>query len=441
MTQGNVIFVDDEEHLRRAAAQSFELADIDCQMYAGAAEALDHISRAFPGVLVTDIRMPQIEGTELMRRALAIDPEIPVILITGHGDVELAVACIKEGAYDFIEKPFDPHRLVDCVRRALDKRRLTLENRALRQSSQGSDAIDARLTGRSAVMETLRTQLRAIAHTDADILIFGETGTGKELAARALHEASTRANASFVHVNCAALPEAMIESELFGHVAGAFSGAIKDRYGKFEHAHRGILCLDEIDSLPLSLQAKLLQALQSREVTRLGSNDPVALDFRTIAIAKSDLTQAVANGTFRADLLYRLNVVSLRLPRLTERREDIPLLFAELLVDAQARYKGEMPKPQPAFLQDLARRDWAGNVRELRNVADRHYLGLDEHRDQGATPASLADQMAELEKALIVSTIASQGGSIKATCEALNVPRKTLYDKMRKYGIDRAAFV
>ncbi len=437
MTHPNVVFIDDEAPLRHAAEQSFDLADLTCATFDDGETALATLSRAFTGVIVTDIRMPNIEGTEVMKRALDIDPEIPVILITGHGDVDLAVSCIKEGAYDFIEKPFDPHRLVECVRRALDKRQLILENRDLRNASTGDDPAADRLTGRSAAITAVRSQLLAIAKTDADVLIFGETGTGKELAARAIHEASERAEGPFVHLNCAALPEAMIESELFGHVAGAFAGAMKDRFGKFEHANRGILCLDEIDSLPLALQAKLLQALQSKSITRLGSNDAVPLDFRTVAIAKTDLTDAVANGTFRADLLYRLNVVSLRLPTLDERRDDIPFLIEALMADAHLRYNRTLPEVPQTLVQAMSRRDWSGNVRELRNAVERIYLGLEDTVGAENGPVSLADQVAEIEKALIVGALKAENGSVKAVCDALLVPRKTLYDKMRKYGIER----
>lgn len=439
MTHPHVIFVDDEAPLRHAATQTFDLADLVCKTFDDGEAALADLSRGFSGVVVTDIRMPNIEGTEVMKRALEIDPELPVIMITGHGDIDLAVKCIKHGAYDFIEKPFDPHRLVDCVRRALDKRQLVLENRELRSATTGDDSVTGRLTGRSAAISAVRTQLQTIAKTDADVLIFGETGTGKELAARAIHEASERAQGPFVHLNCAALPEAMIESELFGHVAGAFAGAMKDRFGKFEHANRGILCLDEIDSLPLALQAKLLQALQSKAITRLGSNDAVPLDFRTIAIAKSDLTGAVTEGAFRADLLYRLNVVSLRLPTLDERRDDIPFLIEALLADAHVRYNRTLPDVPHALVQALSGRDWTGNVRELRNAVERIYLGLEDMTGIAAAtgPVSLADQVAEIEKALIVGALKAENGSVKAVCDALLVPRKTLYDKMRKYGIER----
>jgi len=448
MTSETILFVDDEEHLRLAAEQALNLEDLPVTCLGQADKALAQISRNFAGILVTDIRMPGMDGIELMRRALEIDSEFPVILVTGHGDVELAVQCMREGAYDFLEKPYAPSRLVETVRRALDKRRLTLENRALRSQVGGRDAIEARLNGRSPAMVDLRHQIRAIAATEADMLIVGATGTGKEVAARALHRASARGDWPFVHINCAALPEALIESELFGHEAGAFPGATRARYGKFEHARGGTVFLDEIESMPQPMQAKLLHAIQNRVITRLGSNDPVELDVRFVAASKTDLEAEAAAGRFRSDLLYRLNVVTLRLPDLRERREDVPRLFVQLVNEAAARYKRPTPDVPGAVLNAVSARAWPGNVRELRNAADRFALGLDLAIGDGATgtstdggDASLADRVAEFERALIAASLTAHGGSLKETYEALGLSRKTLYEKMQKYGLDRAAFV
>jgi two-component system C4-dicarboxylate transport response regulator DctD len=444
MTEPEVLFVDDEEHLRIAASQSLELADLPVTCLADGEAALARISRNFPGILVTDIRMPIIDGLELMRRALEIDPEFPVILVTGHGDVDLAVQSMRDGAYDFIEKPYAPGRMVETVRRALDKRRLTIENRALRRQVGARDVIESRLTGRSPVMIGIREQIRAVAATDADVLITGATGTGKEVAARAIHRASARADKPFVHINCAALPRDLVESELFGHEAGAFPGASRARYGRFEHARGGTIFLDEIDSLDRKLQAKLLLAVQDRVVTRLGSNDPVDLDVRFIAASKRDLETAAAQGLFRSDLLYRLNVVTIRMPGLAQRREDIPKLFIHLVDEAAVRYKRTAPEVPGAILSTLAARDWPGNVRELRNAAERFALGLD--LEIGSDDASdtaditLFDLMARHEKALIAAAIAANNGSLKATYEALGLSRKSLYEKMQKYGLSRSDF-
>ena len=448
MTRDRLLFVDDEEHLRIAGSQTFELADIDVESFETAQAALARIRPDFDGVLVTDIRMPGMDGVELLQKTLEIDPELPVVLVTGHGDVDLAVECIKIGAYDFIEKPWQTERLVSSVRRAAERRRLVLENRRLRKEVHNSKLRKNALYGRSAVMEHLRQSIAAIAETDVNVLISGSTGTGKEVAARALHARSARAQGPFVHINCAALPEALMESELFGHEAGAFPGAMRPRFGKLEHARGGVLCLDEVDLLPLQLQAKLLDVLHNRTVTRLGSNDAVPLDFRVLALSKSNLDHAVAAGRFRSDLLYRLNVTALHLPDLDARREDIPGLFT--LFTTEIARQNDLPVPDVpiAFLNMLSGRDWPGNVRELRNEAERFVLGLSDVMgpDRGAGTGTgtgadtLAAQVRAYEKALILASISANDGRITATCDSLGLSRRSLYDKMQKHGIHRADF-
>lgn len=435
-----VLFVDDEEELRHATAQTLMLADIPATILDKPELALAQISRGFPGVLVTDIRMPGNDGLWLMRNALEVDPEFPVILITGHGDVNLAVQSMREGAYDFIEKPFAPSRLVTTIQRALEKRRLTIENRALKREVGGRDKLEARLIGRSDAMVGLRKQVRTIAATDADVLITGATGVGKDVTAHALHDLSARGPHPFVHINCAALPVDLVESELFGHEAGAFPGAMRARFGKFEFARQGTVFLDEIDSLPVAVQAKLLHAIQERQITRLGANDPVSLDIRIIAAAKTDLAAAVEAGSFRADLLYRLNVVTLHVPPLSARRDDIPSLFLNLAAQAAARYSKQLDDIPAAVLSQMATQDWPGNVRELRNAADRFVLGLDPMSTptQQDAPQTLAEKVAEHEKSLILAALTAQDGSLKQTYETLGLSRKALYEKMQKYGISKA---
>lgn len=437
MTQ-TVLFVDDEEELRNATGQTLMLADLPAKVLDRAELALAQISRGFDGVLVTDIRMPGNDGLWLMRKVLEIDPEFPVILITGHGDVNLAVKSMREGAYDFIEKPFAPSRLVTTIQRALEKRRLTIENRALKREVGGRDKLEARLIGRSDTMVALRKQVRTIAATDADVLITGDTGVGKDVTAHALHDLSARGPHPFVHINCAALPVDLVESELFGHEAGAFPGAMRARFGKFEFARQGTVFLDEIDSLPVAVQAKLLHAIQERQITRLGANDPVALDIRIIAAAKTDLEAAVAAGSFRADLLYRLNVVTLNVPPLNARRDDIPSLFLNLAAQAAARYSKQLSDVPADVLAQMATRDWPGNVRELRNAADRFVLGLDPAvMNSEENESTLAGQMAVYEKSLILATLTAQNGSLKQTYEALGLSRKSLYEKMQKHEITK----
>ena len=437
MTQ-TVLFVDDEEELRNATSQTLMLADLPAMVLDRAELALAQITRSFDGVLVTDIRMPDHDGLWLMRKVLEIDPEFPVILVTGHGDVNLAVQSMRDGAYDFIEKPFAPSHLVSTIQRALDKRRLTVENRALKREVGGRNKLEARLIGRSDAMVGLRKTIAAIAATDADVLITGETGVGKDLTARALHDLSARGAYPFVHINCAALPEALVETELFGHEAGAFPGAMRARFGKFEFARQGTVFLDEIDSLPVATQAKLLHAIQDRQITRLGSNDPIALDIRVVAAAKTDLATAVTEGRFRADLLYRLNVVSVAVPPLAARRTDIPSLFLNLAAQAAARYSKPVPDVPPSVLSDMATQNWPGNVRELRNAADRFVLGLDPVAQIiTANDDSLAARMAAHEKSLIVAALTAHQGSLKQTYEALGLSRKALYEKMQKHGLSK----
>jgi two-component system C4-dicarboxylate transport response regulator DctD len=439
-----ILLVDDEDELRRSTVQSLDLAGFEVRDFAGAEGALDFVTQGFNGVVITDIRMPGMDGMTLMSRVREIDADIPVILVTGHGDVQLAVKAMREGAYDFIEKPFNGQDLADIAARAIDRRALVLENRLLRAVAGKRDDIEGRLPGRTQAMVDLRYRLRAVAPTDADVLIIGDTGTGKEVAARALHDVSGRANRPFVAINCAALPANLIESELFGHEAGAFPGAMRARYGKFEHARGGTVLLDEIGSMPLDLQARLLRVIQERVITRLGSNEAVPLDVRFIATSKADLEAEVAAGRFRADLLYRLNVVTLRLPALAARREDVPLLFLQLVTEAAARYRRDEVDVPPQIVAEIARRDWPGNVRELRNAADRFVLGLglsptEQPAGEDATVVRLADRVAGFERDLIAGALAASGGSLKPVYESLGISRKTLYEKMQKYGLDRRA--
>ena len=437
-----VMLVDDEEELRRSTAQALELAGLSVQTLASADHVLELIGYSFDGVVVSDIRMPGIDGMTLMHRIRELDAEIPVILVTGHGDVQLAVKAMREGAYDFIEKPFTTPHLAGVIRRAMDRRGLVLENRRLRAVAGKRDDLETRLPGRTQVMVDLRYQIRAIGATDADTLVIGETGVGKEVVARALHDVSPRANKPFIAINCAALPENLIESELFGHEAGAFPGAIRPRYGKFEHGRGGTILLDEIGSMPFDLQAKFLRVLQERVITRLGSNETVGLDVRFIATSKVDLEAEVAAGRFRADLLYRLNVATLRVPSLAQRRPDIPLLFLQLVREACARYGREDIDVPQEVVASVAQKDWPGNARELRNAADRLVLGLDMMAGDGGAlvkPDSgrLADRVSAFERNILASAIAAHGGALKPVYEQLGISRKTLYEKMQKYGLDK----
>lgn len=441
-----VLFVDDEEHLRLATAQTLDLAGFTVRTTHSAEEALSYVSRGWRGVLVSDIRMPGMDGMTLLREAVAIDEDLPVVLVTGHGDVDLAVDAMREGAYDFLEKPFITERFLDSMTRALEKRELTLENRALRASvADRSDDLETRIIGRSSLMLSVRKQIRGIAQTGADVLIIGQTGTGKELCARAIHELSSGEDRPFVAINCAAIPAQMMEAELFGYEVGAFAGATRARFGKFEHARNGTIFLDDIENMPLELQAKLLRVIQERAVTRLGSHDAVPLNARFIASSCIDLEQAADENSFRRDLLYRLNIATLRLPVLAERREDIANLFAHLVGIVSAQLRVEAPNPSEAYLSNLNAREWPGNVRELRNAAERYVLGIDS-AEAGTSnlrigeKRTLKERVQEFERQLITSELNVQNGNLKPVYQTLGLSRKSLYEKMQKLGLSRADF-
>lgn len=435
-----VLLIDDDPHLRQALSQTLDLAGLKVASLGDAKGVADALDPDWPGVVVSDIRMPGIDGLELLRQLHARDPQLPVLLITGHGDVPLAVQAMRAGAYDFLEKPFASDDLLDSVRRALDLRRLVLENRSLRLALSDRQQLSARIIGQSAASQRLREQVGALAATQADVLILGETGAGKEVVARALHDLSSRRDGPFVAINAGALAESVVESELFGHEQGAFTGATKRRIGKFEYANGGTLFLDEIESMSPDVQVKLLRLLQERVVERLGANQLIPLDIRIIAATKEDLRQAADQGRFRADLYYRLNVASLRIPPLRERGEDILLLFRHFAEAASARHGGQ-PRPLDAGQRaTLLAHNWPGNVRELQNAAERFALGLDLALDNSApeVPLSgggLSEQVEAFEKALIQAELANPHSSMRSLAEALGLPRKTLSDKLRKHNL------
>lgn len=443
-TKGIVFFVDDEEPMRKAVQQWLNLAGFQVTAFSGVGKVQPQLSKDFPGILISDVKMPGRDGLDLLGLALERDPDLPVILVTGHGDVPLAVEAMRRGAYDFIEKPFVPERLAESVGRACEKRRLVMENRSLRAISQPDLA--SRLIGTSAAMEKVRASVAELANTSLNVVIRGETGCGKELVARCLHDFSARSSKPFVAINCAAIPETMFEAEFFGHEAGAFTGSLQARAGKFEHADQGTLFLDEIESMPLPLQAKVLRVLQEQCVEPLGGNRVVPVNVRTVTAAKHDLLVLAKGRSFREDLYYRLNVAEIHLPPLRERKEDIPLLF-ESFAHRAALAHGREPRPlTDRHLRDLLTHDWPGNVRELRNAAERFALGLElstaaTARETSPEGASLQAQLASFEKTLIEAAFVQAKGDVAEVMRALDLPRRTLNEKMTRYSIDRRRFV
>ncbi|MGY5331478.1 sigma-54-dependent transcriptional regulator [Pseudomonas protegens] len=438
----SVIVVDDEASIRTAVEQWLSLSGFEVQLFSRAEDCLAQLPKNFPGVILSDVRMPGISGLELLAQVQRLDPDLPIILLTGHGDVPMAVEAMRDGAYDFLEKPFSPDTLLSSLRRALDKRRLVLENRRLHQQADSRAKLDATLLGVSRALQTLRRKVLELAALPVNVLIRGETGSGKELIARCLHDFGPRAGKPFVALNCAAIPEQLFEAELFGHESGAFTGAQGKRIGKLEYADGGTLFLDEIESMPLAQQVKLLRVLQEQKLERLGSNQSIKVDLRIIAATKPDLLDEARAGRFREDLAYRLTVAELRLPPLRERREDIPLLYEHFAQNAGERLGRSVAPLSGAQLSRLLSHDWPGNVRELANAAERQVLGLGEPEPDAIEPGqSLAAQQEAFEAQCLRAALSRHKGDIKAVLNELQLPRRTLNEKMQRHGLTREQFL
>ena len=429
-----IVLVEDDDAFREALAERLKLGGLEVSAFASAEAALRALNDRFEGVVVTDLRMPGLDGRALVERLTALDPDLPVIMMTGHGDIAEAVEAMKRGAYDFLAKPFAPERLIESLRRALDKRSLVLDNRRLAALAAESEW-SIPLSGDSRSVGALRAAIQRLADARVDVLIEGETGAGKEAVARAIHNASRRRVRPFVAVSCAALPETGLKSLLMGHAAGAFPGALHRREGQIEQSHQGTLFLDEIDLAPRAAQLLLLRVLEEREVLPLGAMEPHALDLRILAATKDDPIEAVARGDLREDLYYRLNVVRLRTPPLRERREDIPLLFARFLGRAADRLGRDIPPISDAVRRRLLEHEWPGNLRELANYASEVAVGLAATEPEPLSQAGLSQQVQAYEAQLIRETLSRHRGDIRRVTAALQIPRKTLYDKMSRHGI------
>lgn len=450
--QNKIIFIDDDADLLAAQTQALELADFLVQPFSNGPDALKTIDANFDGVIITDVRMPHMDGLELFKRIKEIDADIPVILITGHGDVPMAVQALKDGVYDFITKPFAADNIQASLTRALQKRQLVLENRQLRALHINQDPAKTILVGNTPIMIQLRQTVTRIASAGVDALITGDTGVGKESVARALHKLSARRSKPFVHINCAALREETAQAELFGVEAGLKFGPYTSKtrtIGHIERAHKGTLFLDDIDGLSLSQQANLLHVVEARELWPVGAESPQSLDLRIFVATKKDLAQLVKAGQFREDLYYRLSGVTLRVPPLSERKEDIPLLFNHFLLSACARFNLPTPKLTLATSSYLKQHLWPGNVRELEQFAERYALDLDDARAPGFSSraglgsqaeTSLADCVNRYEAELIRETLLQVNGSAKIAMESLKLPRKTFYDKINRYNINLADY-
>ncbi|MEP1215858.1 MAG: sigma-54 dependent transcriptional regulator [Marinobacter sp.] len=449
----HAVVIDDEPTVLESLEQLLTLVDIEATTFCDARDALPMLTSDFRGVVVSDIRMPGMDGMSLLQ---AIDPDIPVILITGHGGIAQAVEAMKLGAYDFIEKPYKQDRLVELIKRACQQRQVTLATQPQHATAREGEWLASVIIGESVPAQTLRQQVQALARVNADVVISGETGTGKELVARSLHALSIRKDQPFIAINVGAIPESLLESELFGHEAGAFTGAQKRRIGYFEAAHEGTLFLDEIESMPMSFQIKLLRVLQEREVVRVGSHAPIPINVRIISATKQDLREASREGYFREDLYYRLMVADIYLPALRDRIDDVPALFGHFLREAGRKNQLEVPALNYEDVLALELHHWPGNVRELKHTAERYLLtrnfngisvsdllqlGQSNRSAVFSGEGSLSDRLEQVEKALISAELSHHKGNIKMVMEVLDLPRRTLNEKMQKYGLKRETFL
>jgi DNA-binding NtrC family response regulator len=437
-----VVLIEDDEAFRHSVERSLQLAGYEVASFEDAESGLSGLAQSQPDILLTDLRLPAADGLYVLQRAKQMDADLPVVIMTGHGDIPSAIQAIREGAYDFLEKPFSREQLLAIIARAADQYRLVVENRQLKARLAAASGIDRILLGSSAAMRDMRDLILRLAPTSADVLITGETGAGKELVARCLHNFSN-CTGNFVAVNCAAVPENLFESELFGHEAGAFTGAAKQRIGKIEHAKNGTLFLDEIESMPLALQAKVLRVLQEREVERLGANKAIAVSFRVVVATKVDLNEFSRKGKFRPDLFYRLNVAAVRIPNLGDRREDVLPLFCAFLQQAGLRYQIAPPPLTADVQQALLLHSWPGNVRELQSCADRMILGLpllSDGKEQAAHHRSYEETVAMVERSLIEESLRRHAGSVKDACADLSMTLATMYRKLKALGIEAAHY-
>jgi len=437
-----ILLIDDDESIRKVIGYMLEEAGYAAITAATAAEGLAIFQSQRPDLALTDIKMPKKDGIELLTEFKAIDPSVPVIILTAFGTVETAVEAMKRGAADYLTKPISRDELLMTLAKTLRMSRLERENETLRDTLNDRFRFAA-IIGLSPAMSAVFETLRKVAATDATVLITGESGTGKELVAKALHYNSPRRAQRLVTVNCAAIPHDLLESELFGHVRGAFTGAVRDKMGKFELASGGTLFLDEIGSMPVQLQAKLLRALQEREIERVGGERTTEVDVRVVAATNRSLPALIAEGAFREDLYYRLNVVPIRLPALRERTGDIPILAKHFL----ARFAGDSRVTVTrAALDAMARYRWPGNVRELENFCERVVLmrsgnSIDEALVEQHLAALAGDAvpatatLREIERAAVVEALRSSGWNQSRAARRLGVPRHILLYRMKKFDI------
>jgi two-component system C4-dicarboxylate transport response regulator DctD len=443
-----VFIVDDDREMRQSLSQYLTKAGCQPQVFASAQAALAALQTSCPDVLVTDVRMPGMSGLDLLGTLAGMGPVPPTVLITAHGDVAMAVEAMRAGAFDFVEKPFLPARLLDIIHKAAAFGRLRAENSNLRKRLRRLSGLDATLIGECAEMQRLREDIEDAADCEAAVLILGETGSGKELVARALHDLGSRCGGAFIPVNCAAITNELFESEMFGHLAGAFTGATRSTPGNFVAASDGTLFLDELGAFPISQQPKLLRALEAGEITPVGGSSSRQIDVRFVSATNDNLEERVKSGSFREDLFFRLNTLVLKIPPLRRRGGDIVMLFNHYLEHFALVYEVKAPDISAEDTALLVAQEWPGNVRQLRQVAERRILAARRGRGSvaealackipdGEPPLGLKQNVEHYERLLIARALDAHGGHIDRVMEELGIARRTLNEKMARYGLRR----
>jgi two-component system response regulator AtoC len=442
--KNSILVVDDEAIVRESLRDWLSDAGHDVLVAEDGSQALAIIEQHRPSIAIVDLVMPGMDGIELLKKAKEISPSIEVIVITAYASISTAIAAMKQGAYDYVEKPFSPERVELLIEKLVEHQRLVEENISLHQKLEGHYRFEDIIT-KSPKMQQMIELIKVVAKSNATVLITGESGTGKELVARAIHSQSYRKDKPFVPISCAALPESLLESELFGHEKGAFTGAHAQRKGKIEFANRGTLFLDEVGEMSANIQVHLLRVLEEKEFTRVGSNELIKVDVRVVSATNRDIREAIASGQFREDLYYRLNVVTIDLPPLRERKEDIPLLANHFLKKFTAENQKEVSGFSPEVTDFLLKYQWPGNVRELENTIERAVILAQNSEIQLAdllqksssliNSASPIRSLDEVERNHIISILNETGRNYTKAAKILGISRATLYSKARKYGL------
>jgi two-component system response regulator AtoC len=445
MKKVRILVVDDETIVRESLRDW--LADAGYEVFTAedGRRALEVLEKEKPGIMIADLVMPGMDGIELMKRAKGQQPKIEVIIITAYASIPTAITAMKEGAYDYIEKPFCPEKAELLVQKLAEHQRLVEENLSLRQKLEDRYRFE-NIIAKSSKMQRVIEIIKVVAKSNATVLITGESGTGKELVARAIHSQSHRRNKPFVAVSCAALPESLLESELFGHEKGSFTGAYAQKKGKFEFANGGTLFLDEVGEMSANIQVHLLRVLEEKEFTRVGGNEPIKVDVRVVSATNKDLRKAIERQEFREDLYYRLNVVNIELPPLRERKEDVPLLAEHFLHKFAAENQKEITGFSPEAIELVLDYDWPGNVRELENAIERavilakdSIITVDSLPQENLSPAFSAgpkESLKEVEKGHIQNVLRETGENYSEAARILGISRMTLYNKAKEYGFD-----